>query len=86
MRAVIDLALTCGWLVFHDQDSRKNAPGLPDLILCRPPRLIFAELKTARGQVREAQRTWLDALSACPGIQVYLWRPTDWSRIQTLLL
>jgi hypothetical protein len=55
--------------------------GLPDLILCRPPRLVFAELKSARGRVSPQQQAWLNALSQCAGVEVYLWRPDDWQTI-----
>jgi hypothetical protein len=59
--------------------------GLPDLILCKPPRLLFAELKRERGRVSEAQADWLDALSRCSGVEVYLWKPSDWEFIVRIL-
>ena len=54
---VRDLALLRGWIVHHAADSRRADPGLPDLILVRAPRVIFAELKTERGRLRAEQRT-----------------------------
>ncbi len=84
--AVMELATLAGWLVWHDADSRKNAPGLPDLIMVKPPRAVFAELKTASGRLRADQRRWLDALGACPGVETYLWRPSDWPAIERTLL
>jgi hypothetical protein len=48
---VVSLAELRGWRIFHDHDSRRNTAGLPDLILVRRGRLIFAELKSERGRI-----------------------------------
>lgn len=74
--AVLAHADMMGWLAFHDNDSRRNRAGLPDLLLVRE-RVIFAELKRQKGKYRDAQRTWMEALARA-GVEVYLWRPTDW--------
>ena len=92
--AVIELARHAGWLCYHDADSRRSAPGFPDLTLVYPQahdgrydgRVIFAELKTARGRVRREQRTWLWALGTCPGVEVALWRPGDFPQIVSALV
>ena len=75
--AVVRLARMSGWLVYHTHDSRGSAPGFPDLCLAREGRLVFAELKSARGRVTPAQRLWLDTLRAGPA-EAYLWHPMDW--------
>jgi hypothetical protein len=54
----------------------RNVAGLPDLILIRRPRVVWAELKAEGGTVTEAQQAWLDDLQAS-GQEVYLWRPSD---------
>lgn len=82
---VLDLARLTGWLCYHTFDSRRSAPGFPDLVLVRPPVIIFAELKTDAGTLRPEQHGWLDALGACPGVDVFLWRPGDWKRIEEVL-
>lgn len=68
------LAQLHGWRIFHAPDNRPVAtrsgrtvkqrvrPGFPDLVLLRPPDLIFAELKTDKGRVAPAQREWLKEL------------------------
>ena len=81
MQQVQELARLCGFLCYHAHDSRRSEPGLPDLLLVRPPSVIFAELKTDRGRVTPAQRVWIEALEQCPDIEVYLWRPGDWDAI-----
>lgn len=83
-RLVVELAELCGWLTFHDYDSRRSNPGFPDLVLVRPPRLIFAELKSQGGRVRKHQEIWLAALGECE-VETYLWRPADWPEIQEAL-
>jgi hypothetical protein len=74
-----------GWAVYHPYLSIRSQRGWPDLALCRPPRLILAELKSQTGAVRETQQRWLDMLRDCPGVEVHLWRPADLQRIAELL-
>lgn len=90
---VLDCARLLGWLAYHTHDSRRSAEGFPDLVLVRPPRLAFAELKawpegTAKGEPTAAQRVWLDALlhavhwreqMSAGAFEVYLWRWPDWT-------
>lgn len=90
---VVSLAKRLGWRVAHTARAQvrggrwltPTVAGLPDLLLCRPPRLIFAELKTDSGRLSEPQREWLDALGKCAGVEVYLWRPSDWQAIVATL-
>lgn len=49
---IIDTARALGWLVYHTHDSRRSAPGFPDLILLRPPELVVVEVKPAAGSRR----------------------------------
>ena len=87
-RAIIEAATLLGWRVCHFRparmlDGRWRTPleghqGFPDLILLRPPRLIFAELKSPRGRVDFNQATWLNGLDTVPTVEQYLWRPGDW--------
>lgn len=76
-----------GWKAYHTQYSIRSEAGFPDLVLVRPPRLIFAELKSLhpRSKLSAAQRSWLEALAGC-AVEVYLWTPRDWSTIHELLL
>ena len=61
---VVDLARARGWLVYHTYDSRRSAPGFPDLVLARDGRVMFVELKASAGRISAAQREWLTALGA----------------------
>ena len=70
-----DAAELNGWLVFHDNDSRRNAAGFPDLVLVKPPRVLFLELKSEIGRVRPEQHVWMDALSRCDTIASAIIRP-----------
>lgn len=82
---VLGLARLSGWRCYHTFDSRKSAPGFPDLVLCRPPKVFFIELKTEKGTLRPEQRDWLDALGRCEGVGARLWRPSDWTQIEGTL-
>jgi hypothetical protein len=61
-RQIEQLAGFYGWTTYHTHDSRRSAPGFPDLVLVRPPELIFAELKTDKGRIRPEQQQWLTML------------------------
>ena len=78
-----DAAEMHGWLVFHDNDSRRNAAGFPDLVLVhgRFGRVLFLELKSEIGRVRPEQHVWMDALSRCDTIASAIVRPEHADRI-----
>ena len=61
---VTDLARARSWLVYHTYDSRRSAPGFPDLVLARDGRVMFVELKVPSGRISQNQRAWLVALGA----------------------
>src|SRR5689334_22388822 len=61
-REVIKRAALFGWRYYHTYNSRRSAAGFPDLVLARGDRLIFAELKTEKGNVSEDQQKWLESL------------------------
>lgn len=75
--AIVDCARLLGWRTYHTYDSRRSDPGFPDLTLARGTRLVFAELKSAKGRLSEAQAEWKAALELA-GAPVYVWRPEDW--------
>jgi len=94
-QAVVQLARLMGWRVFHARPALTRAgewrtpiqgdAGFPDLVLCRPPRLILAELKRVGGKLTAEQQAWLEALQACAGVECYLWTPNDWDAIVRML-
>lgn len=89
-------ARTMGWGCYHTAFSMKSDPGFPDLVLVKPPRIIFAELKregllptvSRQGRNRrwlKGQIDWLDELTGVPAAEVYLWYPSDQYDIGLLL-
>ena len=78
---VVELAGLLGWLCYHTWLSKHSTAGFPDLVLVRAPRVIFAELKTDTGRMMPAQETWRDALAACPGVEMFVWRPSSWEDV-----
>lgn len=82
---ILQLAHLTGWRSYHTFDSRRSAPGFPDLVLVRPPRLLFVELKSERGRLRPEQRVWLEDLALCDSVHARLWRPGDWTEIEKAL-
>lgn len=93
-RQVIALARLRGWMVAHFRPARTargwrtavqgDGKGFPDLVLVRPPRLVFAELKSERGKETAEQVLWMTSLRAT-GIEVYVWRPSQWEEIEEVL-
>ena len=83
---VVDLAKVLGWKAYFTWTSIHSPRGMPDLILCKPPRVIFAELKTEKGKITPYQQEWLDLLAECKGnVETYLWRPDDIEDIAGIL-
>ena len=85
LEQVRTVALTCGWHIYHTFDSRRSAAGFPDLVLVRPPRVIFTELKRQNGRLTIPQEMWGEVLEQCRGVAYYLWRPSDWDDIVEVL-
>lgn len=82
--AVVQLARLCRWRVYYDTEPLGSPPGWPDLVLCRDGVLIFRELKTDTGRLSPEQRRWISDLAEC-GMDVAVWRPADWPRIEATL-
>jgi len=82
---VVSLAKLLGWFVYHTYDSRRCEPGFPDLVLVRDGRVIFAELKRERGRLTVHQKAWAERLRECMGVEVYVWRPSNWNDIEWAL-
>ena len=93
-QTVIDLARKHGWLTAHFRTSRitrqdgsvyyetavqGDGAGFPDLVLVRD-RVLFVELKSDAGSLREEQKTWRDRLEGARQ-QWFCWRPRDWKHI-----
>lgn len=85
-RRVVDFARVTGWTVYHTFDSRRSEPGFPDLVAVHPDqrRIVYAELKSARGYLSTPQRRWLDKLARA-GAEIAVWRPADWDEIVAVL-
>lgn len=82
---VRDLCRVFGWQMAFTQYSLRSPKGFPDLVLLRPPRIIFAELKSEGGRTSPEQDQWLGELRQVPGMEVHLWRPADIEYIAEVL-
>jgi hypothetical protein len=82
---VRDVAKAFGWRRYHTWLSKHSPAGFPDEVLLRPPRLVFAELKSERGRLKPEQEAWLEDLRQVPGVEVYQWRPEDMDAIVEVL-
>lgn len=92
--AVLQLAAVRGWLCAHFRPARTNGSwrtpiqgdaGFPDIVLVRPPRTLFIELKSERGRLEPAQERWIFRLQQCPGVEAHVLRPSQWDLVERLL-
>src|SRR5277367_4823433 len=70
------IARDLGLLCYHTYDSRRSAPGFPDLVIAGPGGVLFRELKTEKGQLTRPQVNWGNTL-AIGGANIGVWRPGD---------
>jgi hypothetical protein len=84
-RSVIPYARLRGWRWYFTARSEHSPAGFPDLVLCRPPRLLLVELKAAGKHPTAEQRCWLALLAECAGVEVFVWTPADWAQIEEVL-
>jgi hypothetical protein len=85
LRQVLHLAALFSWRAYHPQLSKWSERGWPDVALVRPPRFVLAELKSEKGKITPQQQDWLDDLSRCPGVESFVWRPSDFEAIVEIL-
>ena len=83
-REVQEFARANEWIDWHVLRSKGMRAGFPDLVLLRPPELIWVELKAPNGKVTTAQKEMHDMLRAC-GQTIYVWKPEDWDEIIEVL-
>lgn len=75
--AIIELCLLLGYLVFHDNDPRRNRAGFPDLVIAGYGVVIILELKTDRNEATPEQRAWLAAFTDA-GLNARVYRTSEW--------
>ena len=78
--AVVKLAISHGWKVYHTYDSRRSEPGYPDLTMLRGRSIVVAELKVEPNKPTAAQEKWLAAWKLTDA-EVYVWYPSSWREI-----
>ena len=76
-RAVLDMARLFGWMGYHTWSSVHSRAGFVDWVFVRPPRVLMVELKAEKGKLTQEQVEWIFALGRCPGVETFVWRPTD---------
>ena len=87
---VLRAAKLNGWKVAHFRPAKTSkgwrtpvqgdGKGFPDLVLARKGSVIFAELKSEKGELTHEQKEWHEVLSYGDN-EAYIWRPRDWNFI-----
>ena len=85
--AIVEAAKLAGWRVHAERTSKTQSggwataiqghPGFPDLVLCRPPELLFVELKRKPYKVKPEQHEWLSRLRLCGIDARVVWVPEE---------
>jgi len=93
-KTVLEFAKLHGWRTAHFRPAKTakgwrtavsgDGKGFPDLVLVRGTRLLFVELKMWRNTPSSEQESWLRTLRQTFA-EVYLWYPSDWDQIETVL-
>jgi hypothetical protein len=85
---VVRVARRQGYLVYHTHDSRRSAPGFPDVCIVEakpgPGRCFLWECKTRTGKLSMDQQIWLRALDG-KNVDARVVRPGDLEEIVKLL-
>lgn len=99
-QAIVEGLLTFyGWRWYHTHRSDRSVPGFPDIVAVRAGELLFAELKTEKGKLSNAQQMWIADLAAfaaeimswvpdghaTPAIGIYTWRPHERADVERIL-
>jgi Holliday junction resolvase len=94
LRRIVRLARQAGWRVFHPAPARFGKAwrtpyagdrGFPDLVLVRPPKVLFIELKAHGRKPTPEQQEWLTALAQCSEVHTAVWRESEWGFIEKIL-
>ena len=78
---ILQAADLFGWWHYHVADSRRSRPGFPDLVLIKPPKVIFLEVKRETGRLTGYQAEVLSMLSDCSVVDAAVVRPSDWAQV-----
>lgn len=62
-----------------------STPGVPDVWLLRPPRLVVLEVKSWRGRPTPEQLEWIGGLQQVPGVDAFIVSPNDAQDVLDLL-
>ena len=79
--SIVQFARLIGFLVYHTTDSRRSAPGFPDLWICGFGVLIIMELKFGRNKTSPAQDAWIAQLRLA-GQDVRVYQVEDWGNLK----
>lgn len=89
---VVKAAKAAGWRVCHIRPAVQNgrritpaAKGFPDLVLVKPPRVLFLELKREDGKRGPQQVEWIRDLQACDEVAAYFARPSQLDAVRRLI-
>lgn len=85
LQARVELLLRmAGWLYYHTHDSRRSAPGFPDIVAIRGRRILALELKRDGQNPTDEQYRWLRAFDGA-GASAYVVRPDNLDELAAIV-
>ncbi len=84
MASVVEYLELHGFLVWHDNYSRRNISGLPDLLCLRGHILLVIETKVGKNKPTPEQILWLEAFQRIHGVHVLVLYPENWGELEVL--
>lgn len=95
--AIAEMAQTLGYLVFHARPAmnkdgtwvtpvKYDGKGYPDLTIVGHDKVLFVEVKSAKGVVSPEQAAWIEEMQKTSNYAA-VWYPSDWrdGYIETVL-
>lgn len=93
---IVELARDLGWLVGASTGSKDGEPnvrmihpiqGRAIAIECKDQTSPYMQARVdLTGRLLPGEDDWAEAYRACPGVEYYLIRPSDWEEIKAILL
>lgn len=88
LTAITEAATLYGWRWHHirrsDKAVQQGHAGFPDLVLAREGKVLFLELKAAKGVVSDDQWQWVHHLGGRSGVAHVIW-PDQLNEVLTWL-
>ena len=82
---VVDICEKQGFLWHHLYDLYKGFTGCPDLMMAKPPRLIFIKFKVQGRELGNEEHLWMQTMERCHGVEAYVFYSNDLHKAMSVI-